>query len=591
MKNIKGRPLCIYSLSIMGLSLLITGCNDNDHDQNVKIRSDKELCSIEHLSKSFTDTHYKVLAAHYFNKDQNLILEENTAKEDFLAPNNVCVVKVLVGPETNSNDKGSPSYSEGIGVEVWLPDTAQWNKRIHVKGGGGWAGGEHLNTNYLVGLGASNSPATIATIEGAVSATTDTGHRISGNGSFAMNADGTINTALWKDFAERGIHEMAVVTKKMTENYYNEKAKYSYWDGFSTGGRQALKEAQVNPNDFDGILAGAPAINWTHFITSELYPQVVMQQDLGGELLTKKQLDLASNRAIAECGNINGQNYGYILDPSTCSYDPSQDKDILCTNENNDECLTSVQAQAINKIWYGQTEDGSVPNPQIDNSFNLNLSEKQRWYGLTRGTNLEALAGNKPFGIATDLVALIQQDSKIAQPSFINKMSNGLDYWKYISYQQLNHTQDLGLTLQKEFSNINTNNPDLSSFNKDGRKLIIYHGLADTLIMPQGTLKYIHEMNKVMGEQIVNSFMKAYFIPGMGHSYSNGTSNPNANVALPDHENLYRALTDWVEKGIEPSDQVAYTADRKRSLPICIYPKKISYQSGDISQSTSYKCI
>lgn len=189
------------------------------------------------------------------------------------------------------------------------------------------------------------------------------------------------------------------------------------------------------------------------------------------------------------------------------------------------------------------------------------------------------------------MVALIQQDSKIAQPSFINKMSNGLDYWKYISYQQLNHTQDLGLTLQKEFSNINTNNPDLSSFNKDGRKLIIYHGLADTLIMPQGTLKYIHEMNKIMGEQIVNSFMKAYFIPGMGHSYSNGTSNPNANVALPDHENLYRALTDWVEKGIEPSDQVAYTADRKRSLPICIYPKKISYQSGDISQSTSYKCI
>lgn len=504
------------------------------------------------------------------------------------------MVKVLVGPETNSNDKDAPSYSEGIGIEVWLPDLTNWNKRIHVKGGGGWVGGKHRNINYLSGPYVNdvmNSAATIATVEGAVSATTDTGHAIEGNGSFAMNSDGSINSALWADFSERGIHEMAVVSKKVAEYYYNEKAQYSYWDGFSTGGRQALKEAQVNPDDFDGILAGAPAINWTQFITSELYPQIVMQQDLDGQLLTQVQLDSVSNRAIAECGNINGQNYGYIIDPSACDYDPTKDTNILCADKESDNCLTYQQAQAVNKIWYGQTEDGSVPDPKSDNGFDIELSEKQQWYGLTRGTNLNALAGSKPFSIATDLVALIHQDSRIAQPTFINKISNGLDYWKNITYADLNETQKLGLLLQDKFENINTNKADLSKFNNNKRKLIIYHGLSDVVIMPQGTLRYIDQMNKTMGEQTVNSFMKAYFIPGMGHSFENGTSNPNANVALPDHKDLYRSLTDWVEKGIEPSNQVAYTADKSKSLPICIHPKKITYKFGDISKATSYECI
>ena len=101
-----------------------------------------------------------------------------------------------------------------------------------------------------------------------------------------MNPDGSINTVLWNDFAQRGIHEMAVKTKQITKAYYGKAAKYSYWDGFSTGGRQGHKLAQLHPDDFDGILAGAPAFNWTRFITNELYPQIVYQRDLGGVPLT-----------------------------------------------------------------------------------------------------------------------------------------------------------------------------------------------------------------------------------------------------------------------------------------------------------------
>ncbi|GAM30623.1 chlorogenate esterase [Acinetobacter calcoaceticus] len=588
MKSYKGKIQSVLYLSL--ISLVLYGCNNSDSDEE-NLAKQMGVCDRSALNKSFNDNNYKIISTHYFKKGEELKFKDNTESNFSAAANNVCVVKVLVGPETNLQDKGEPSYSDGIGIEIWLPDHANWNKRIHVKGGGGWVGGQHRNPNILVGIryDSAGSPAATATIEGAVSAQTDTGHVIN-NGSFAMNSKGTINTQLWHDFAERGIHEMAVVSKLLTKQYYGEKQKYSYWNGFSTGGRQGLKEVQVNPDDFDGVLAGAPAINWTRFITSELYPQIVMQRDLNGKLLTTEQLNLVSNRANEICGQINGQSYGYILDPSSCKYDPTKDTSLICETNQTENCLTPVQALAINKIWYGQTEDGSVQDPTQDNSFNLNLSTKQNWFGLTRGTNLTHLAGANPFIISTDLIALIQQDSRIAQANFINKQSNGLDQWRIFDYVQLADTQKKGIELQDKFSNINTDSANLNKFQSLGGKLIIYHGLADELIMPQGTMRYINQLKSAMGSSVVNSFMQAYFIPGMGHSFGNGTANNKANVALVTNEELYQQLTNWVEKGIPPTDMLATSASKDRSLPICLYPKKIAYISGDINQASSYKC-
>ena len=142
----------------------------------------------------------------------------------------MCAVKLLVGPG-NPGPVGAPSTSPGIGIEVWLPAPANWNRRIHVTGGGGWAGGNQTSLTVLAGAGGAGgttpSPSFIATVEGAVSANTDTGHSGPGGGSFAMNPDGTINTVLWDDFARRGIHEMAVKTKQITKAYYGKSAKYS----------------------------------------------------------------------------------------------------------------------------------------------------------------------------------------------------------------------------------------------------------------------------------------------------------------------------------------------------------------------------
>ncbi len=127
----------------------------------------------------------------------------------------------------------------------------------------------------------STAAASTAGTEGSVVGTTDTGHAI-GNGSFAMNPDGSIDTALWEDFSERSLHELAIVTKALAKGYYLKAQTYAYWDGCSTGGRQGYKEIQNNPTDYNGYLVGAPAFNWTKFITTELYPQIVFQRDLGG---------------------------------------------------------------------------------------------------------------------------------------------------------------------------------------------------------------------------------------------------------------------------------------------------------------------
>jgi len=561
------------------------------------------------------DLHTTVLLVKAFSKGDPLALSGTPATPPPpLADNDVCVVKLLVGPGQPGPD-GLPSTSAGIGIEVWLPSPTNWNHRIHVIGGGGWAGGVHTNTTVLAGAGGAtgptSSPRVASTIEGAVSATTDTGHTV-GSGSFAMNPDGTINTVLWNDFAQRGIHEMAVKTKALTKAYYGRPARYAYWDGFSTGGRQAHKLAQEHPDDFDGILAGAPAFNWTRFITNELYPQIVYQRDLGGVPLTAGQLNALGNAAINACDLVGGQHLGYIEDPSECRYDPTRDANVLCTASGGVNttinCVSATQAQAMNKLWYGQTRNGSAPSPAVDNSWAHTLDGNHLWYGLTRGASFGGLGGSTaagvpaPFTIATDMVALEDQNPSLATPSFTNPTGNGTNGWLNLSYAQLGDAFDNGLRLQREFAHINTDDPDLRRFRAAGGKMLMYHGLADVLIMPQGSVRYYNRVVREMGSlHAVQRFYRFYLVPGMTHGLGNGTTNPNANPPLPGSaaadgtQQLYDALTNWVERGAAPtridiSSAVTTTFPVAKSRPICLYPEKSKYIGGDINVAASYVC-
>lgn len=370
------------------------------------------------------DADTKVLLVSPFKQGDALLLSGTATASTPRAPLDLCLVKMVVGPG-NPGPVGAPSTSAGIGIEVWLPSPAQWNERIRAYGNGGWAGSSETSLTQISSSSDGVDLHAAAVGKGFVVATNDGGH-VGGNGAFAMNPDGTVNTTLWKDFSERSLHETAVKTKALVKAYYGKPQKYAYWDGYSTGGRQAMKLAQTFPEDFDGIAAGAPAFNWTRFITSELYPQIVMRRDLGAPIPTGK-INATTTAAINACG---GGSLGFLIDPFACRYDPTKDAAALCigiagnggvvgSNANAGTCLSLPEATALNKIWYGQTADGSVPDPAADNGTGSFLSTSNHlWFGLTRGANLTSLAGTNPFPIATDLLALTLQDPTYASPSF-----------------------------------------------------------------------------------------------------------------------------------------------------------------------------
>lgn len=517
----------------------------------------------------------------------------------------LCLVKLLVGPG-NAGPVGALSTSAGIGIEVWLPTSANWNQRIRAYGSGGWAGSYEADITQVGGGGDGNDVHLAAAGKGYVVVTSDHGHADpfgAIGASFAMKPDGTINTTLWKDFAERSLHEMADKSKALAKLFYGKAHKYAYWDGFSTGGRQGLKLAQVYPNDFDGILSGAPAINWTRFITNELYPQIAMLRDLGANISDTK-ISAVTTASVNACG---GATLGFLLDPYSCRYNPTKDASALCsgvsgnggvtgTNTNASTCVTLAEATAINKIWYGQTTDGSVPDPASDNASGPYLNGfKQLWFGLTRGTDLSGLAGStSPFPIAADQVALELQDPSMATPFFTNAISNGLNHWNTLDYAGLTAAAYQGLALQSQFSNINTDNPDLTAFSGRNGKILQYHGLNDNLIAPQGSDNYYNRVAAVMGGvTATQSFYKLYHIPGLAHTghFTGGPSVPLPQPSLGRDE-MFQALQNWVENGTAPGRIDVTSSDSTVTMPLCVYPAKATYSgSGSVTATASYNCL
>lgn len=600
------RPLGRQLGSILCLiaATTLTACGGGGNTTTTSAASTTLSCD-DSLKTAFKpDANTTVVAVKSFKKGDSLLLSGTATNTTPTAANDVCMVKLNVGPG-NTGPANAPSTSAGIGIEVWLPTKANWNGRVHALGGGGWQGGTAGSATAI----ASTNAAGIAGVEGAVSSTTDTGHSIPGSGSFAMSPDGTINQTLWTDFAVRGIHEQAVKTKALATAFYGSAPRYSYWDGGSTGGRQGLNLAQNNPGDFDGIIALFPAINWTRFITSELYPQLVFQRDLAGTPITTEQATLVSNAAIAACDQVNGQHLGYVLDPAACTYNPATDPSVLCTSAGGTNatsaCVNSTQAQAINKIWYGMTTDGSVPDPATDNGWSSVASATlpgtgaHRWWGLTRGTTFTsqfAFGLARPdiaFPIASDMVALELQNPTLADAGFQNATGNGQSLWKQLSYAQLANAYDRGVALQSQFANINTDNPDLSAFKNRGGKILTWHGMADELIVPQGTINYYHRVAQSAGSMAnAQSFYRLYMVPGLGHGTPNGTSNSAAIVPNFAPNQMYNLITDWVEKGTAPDRLVleATSGTTTRSMPACVYPKKATYTSGDPFTAASYTC-
>ena len=456
-----------------------------------------------------------------------------------------CLVKVVV--------------AQAVNIWVTLPMGGAWNGDLRSQGGGVFAG--------------SVAAETAAAAAGYIGVQTDTGH--SGfflSGAFAMLSPGVPNVQLQEDFAFRSEHLMAVVAKQLARVFYGQEPNTSFWYGCSTGGRQGMMMAQRYPEDYDGILAGAPAIHWDRFQAQQIWPQVVMRQDLGYVLSPAKQT-LATNAAIASCDAADGVTDGLLNDPRQCTYNPVSDTTITkdtCTQGDN-TCLTRTEAGVMQKIWGGAR----------------NASGIQLWPGTERGATTLPMAGAAPFAAATE------------QGKYFVYLDPNWD-WTTLTYA--NYGAFFDKTVAMVGPVLGTDNPDLSAFKAHGGKLINYHGWADPLIMPQGTTQYYEAMNsKLGGAAAVDTFARLFMVPGMGHC--GGGDGPNAfgqdgvPKADADHD-AFKALVKWVKEGTAPDQVIAtkYTGDDPtqavlRTRPLCVYPKVAKYKgSGSSDDAANFSC-
>ena len=557
------------------------------------------------LKTSFKpDGNTQVLFVKSFKKGDPLSLAATPPANAPKATADMCLVKLRVGPG-NPGPAGAPSTTAGIGYEVWLPNVATWSGRIRAEAPGAFMGNGDITSSTGIGMlslaqfGADNNTVTVVT---------DGGHTDGLFGMFLTLPDGTPNTFGWNEISSRAVHEMSVKVKALATAFYAKAPSKSYIYGCSSGGRAVYQSAQTYPSDYDGIVADAVSLDQTQYFPALMHAQMVMQRDLADQglpLLTKAKTDAVSAAAVQACdSSVNGSHDGYLTNYDQCKYDPTKDASVLCTSDGGTNttasCVTKAEAQAINKIWYGPTADGTVPDPAQDNGTNIVRSSNQLWWGHKRGTGLDFVAGtvaNAPnigiLAVGTDQIAWNFQDLSYTRPDYINASGTGQNRWMGLSYSQYAQSFYLGKVLNdKVFANIDSNNPDLTKFNGSGAKMLSFVGISDPFVSLEAMLNYYARSAGIAGGNAkAQDFHRLFLIPGRGHCGGTGTVNASSNITPQiSADQMYAKLVDWVENKKAPDTIPLTSPDATRSRPICMYPKRVKYVSGDVNSAASYTC-
>lgn len=417
---------------------------------------------------------------------------------------NTTIVSVKVEPENNvcmvTANVTHPPHIDKVVVNVALPLT-DWNGRFTGLGGGGFTGG----TVYSLYLPSA---------QGFAAASTDGGHP-GMSGSFAYDKEK--KRPDWqsiKNFSHQAIHDMTVVGKAVVQKFYGKPAKYSYFQGGSNGGRQAMESVQRFPDDYDGVTALCPALFWNRFLFDFLWPTAVMND--ANNYVSKEKLIAVTEAVIAACDGDDGVVDGVIDDPINCTWDP---KEFVGTKVGKD-VFTTADADVVRKIWDGPRG--------YDNKF--------LWYGPTRGTNLTAFADTKgeplepnPNSIGVEWVKYFL----ISDPDWDGKSLSGEEFERLFS-----QSVDQYATLYS------TSKTDLTVFRDKGKKLIMTHGLADNMIPPQGSIKYYKNLQENMGgAKATSKFARLFLFPGLDHGFAGPGEKP---------VDVFDAIINWIEEGKAP---------------------------------------
>jgi feruloyl esterase len=482
----------------------------------------------------------------------------------------------------------TPTSDSSIKIEIWLPETT-WNGRFLGTGGGGFQGVisySALASGIQAGFAATNS---------------DLGTGSSGcnplycgsNGmttplATAFGNPGVPTTGLFghperiKDFGFRAIHLMTVRGKEIANAFYGQNANKAYFAGCSTGGQNALMEAQRFPDDYDGILAGAAAFNRTHLHMAGLSSWQNTHAS-AGRFIQPGQMTLINKAVLAQCVGQDGgaSTDQFLTDPRDCHFDP---KALLCTGGKvPPACLTADQVTTIQNYYAGTIDpvNGQVINP-----------------GSERGNETDSIVA----------LGLFFQE-QLPEPAF-----DGLFYWVFgsgfgqqssaVNFANFDFHHNVDTVDDQLAKVLNANSTDLDDFRDHGGKLLMYHGWADPLIPSQSSINYFNALvgNNGQGFQQASfnsnaspalgrtqSYARLFMVPGMYHC--SGGPGPNTFDGLG-------PLVNWVENGVAPDTIVAtkFVNDTPPAVqmtrPLCVFPKVAKYTgSGSTSMAANFTCV
>jgi feruloyl esterase len=428
----------------------------------------------------------------------------------------------------------TPSSDSAIKIELWLP-VADWNGNFQAVGNGGLAG--TITYDWLAA----------ALQRGYATASTDTGHA-GANASFALGHPEKVI-----DFAYRAVHEMTIRSKAIIAAFYARPPHFSYFTGCSTGGRQGLMEAQRYPEDFDGIVAGAPANNQTHLSAWRIAVESNILQS-PPSVVPPAKLALLNRAVLAACDAIDGVTDGLLTDPLRCHFDPAT---LLCRSDDRDDCLTAQQLQSVKMAYSPATgKGGELIFP------GLVPGGETGWAMLTA-------AKPEPGSIDVGLFRFIAHQN----PS-----------WDWRSFDLDGDTSLIG----NKAGFIDAINPDLSAFRAHGGKLLIYHGWndggSDGAISPLSTLNYNASVLAKMGSP-QQDWLRVFMVPGMEHC----GGGPG-----PAQVNWMAALERWRQSSIPPDRLIASRVTDNHvtmTRPICPYPSVAKYNgTGSSNDEANFAC-
>ncbi|KAI0438004.1 Tannase/feruloyl esterase [Xylaria telfairii] len=432
-----------------------------------------------------------------------------------------------------------PGQNDTISAEVWLPLEEVWNGRLQAIGGGGWVAGRFV-LSYAGMAG--------AIYDGYATASTDAGLGAdSSPDSWVLLSPGNLNLVDLDNFGQRSLGDLAVITKKVIEEYYGRPADYSYWNACSNGGRQASILAQQYPDAYDGIISAAPALYWAELAVTSVWPTVFM--DFTKQYPRNCELDQITSLAIAKCDALDGVKDGLIADVDACrvAFNPWDyvGTRFNCWDTASDMKISSAAASVAEASWNG---------PRYSNDDFL-------WYGYDIGVNLSVVAETTCSNNGT-CVPAGRSTAAFWYLQFVARdLTADIAILTHAQYDQL------FLTLRKTFAgSVEAAEPRITRFQEAGGKMITYHGLADPSITPNSSLHYYQEVSQLFPN--VTEFYRYYRVPGLEHCFG-------GNGGQPVH--LFDQLREWVENGTAPeATPITVTLPTNGTMDeiLCPWPQK-----------------